>query len=168
MDRPDASPDALREQALRLLERRAFSRRELAERLLGRGHERGAVEDLLGRLAAAGLLDDEAYAGELARRVLRGGPASVELLVDRMTARGVGEAVAARAARDALGGESRSDAAMRLARQAISSRRGGRPITAAAIAARLVRRGFDPDTIHDTLQRLDLADLAGPAGEEPA
>ncbi len=156
----DAAAELVREAALRLLANRNWSRSELTERLAARGHRPELVADVLDRLAAVGLLDDAAYARELAGRVLRGGPAAAELLVARLVARGVDEAVATAAAAAALGGEPADSAALRLARASLEAGRKSGTAGAARVAALLRRRGFDCDTIEDTLRRLDLADAA--------
>ena len=55
------------EQALRLLEFRARSRRELSLRLRQKGHPNPLIEDLLDRLTSVGLLDDRRFASERCR-----------------------------------------------------------------------------------------------------
>ena len=50
------------EQALNLLSYRPRSQAEVRRRLLEKGHSRGVVQEALGRLSRAGLLDDRAFA----------------------------------------------------------------------------------------------------------
>jgi len=59
--------------ALRMLARRAMSRREIAERLERKGFGAGMIRAELARLAAAGLVDDDQLAGSLARTHLAAG-----------------------------------------------------------------------------------------------
>jgi regulatory protein len=59
--------------ALRMLGRRALSRRELADRLARRGFGPTEVRDEVRRLEAAGLLDDEAVAAAVVAGALRRG-----------------------------------------------------------------------------------------------
>ena len=60
-DPKDASAAELA--AVALLARRDFARGELASKLRERGFDRGLVEELVERLRARGLLNDERYAG---------------------------------------------------------------------------------------------------------
>jgi regulatory protein len=57
-----ADVEASLRMALRALGRRAFARHDLGRRLVRKGHPAPAVEAALERLAAMGLLDDDAYA----------------------------------------------------------------------------------------------------------
>ncbi len=79
--------DVVKEHALGLLGRRGYSRGELAQRLASRGYDRGTIDILVERLAACGLLDDEAYAREVARTILRRKPASAELIEQKLIVR---------------------------------------------------------------------------------
>ncbi len=63
--------ERIREQALRLLEVRGRSRFELRGRLLAKGHPAAAIDALLERLGASGLLDDARFARDRARAMLR-------------------------------------------------------------------------------------------------
>lgn len=64
---------SVHEVALRMLGRRALSRRELAERLARRGFPPAAIRAELHRLEAAGLLDEEAVAASVVAGTLRRG-----------------------------------------------------------------------------------------------
>ncbi|MDN5937189.1 MAG: RecX family transcriptional regulator, partial [Salinisphaera sp.] len=57
----------LRARALRLLARREHAASELARKLVGRGFDRTAVDEVLAQLAAEGLLDEMRYAEALVR-----------------------------------------------------------------------------------------------------
>jgi regulatory protein len=57
-----ADEEAALRTALRLLERRPFARRDLARRLVRKGHSSGAVEAALDQAGAMGLLDDLDFA----------------------------------------------------------------------------------------------------------
>jgi len=63
-DAPD-SVEAVREMALRCLDRRAYGTAELKARLLSKGADEQVVDDVLGRLTGVGLLDDAKYAASL-------------------------------------------------------------------------------------------------------
>jgi regulatory protein len=64
---------SVHEVALRLLGRRALSRRELAERLARRGFPPAAIRTEVRRLEAAGLLDEQAVAAAVVAGTLRRG-----------------------------------------------------------------------------------------------
>ncbi|RDB44779.1 regulatory protein RecX [Halomonas sp. DQ26W] len=72
----DTSP---REDAIRLLARREYSRVELAERLAAKGHDTAAIDDCLDALAEQGLQSDSRFAESFLRsRVARGqGPLKI-------------------------------------------------------------------------------------------
>jgi regulatory protein len=61
-----ATPKSCHERALGLLAVRPRSRRELERRLLAAGFERVEVDDVLARLQRVGLIDDRAFARQLA------------------------------------------------------------------------------------------------------
>ena len=65
-DRSDDPFEKARAQALRLLQTRARSTRELRERLLKSGHAAAIVDQLLARQTEVGLLDDRRFAFERA------------------------------------------------------------------------------------------------------
>src|SRR6266511_2936995 len=65
-DRTAASEEAAHAAALWLLESRARTRLELRQRLERRGFEAEAIERALDRLTGVGLVDDEAFARDLA------------------------------------------------------------------------------------------------------
>lgn len=67
--------------ALRFLSLREHSRGELKLKLLRKGHGATVIGILLARLQSRGLLDDAAYAGRVAQRLLERNPAGRVLLV---------------------------------------------------------------------------------------
>jgi regulatory protein len=99
-------PADIHQVALRLLARRALSRRELAARLEHKGFGAAAIRAEVARLEAAGLLGDAALAGDVARAQLAQGRGrrAVALALRR---RGVGRA----AAGEALAGIAEEDEA---------------------------------------------------------
>lgn len=149
---------AVREAALRLLERSRRTRLDLARRLREKGHEPAVVDETLDRLAAVGLVDDVEYAraflaGRWGRR-----PAGWRRLEQQLRAKGVAadDIAAARArieeregrvdevaaARRTIAGAARRYAALdpRTRRQ--------------RLYALLARRGFDGDTIAEALKEM--------------
>jgi regulatory protein len=128
--------------ALRLLTVRAHSRAEILQRLVRRGFEPDPVEAALDRLERAGLLDDAAFAAELAAsRTRRGYAASV---VERdLRARGVERGTADEAAAAASPPDQEAERCTALAAEWAARHDGLDPRTAARrLAGYLARRGY--------------------------
>lgn len=154
----DSVPDALRQalqkeaqalltydRAVAMLARGPRAVRDLRQRLLRKGEAPADVDAALGRLRAAGLLDDEAFARHYARcRLGSGGRASAAVQGD-LQRRGVPRAVAERATREALIEEQVDEAtsALALARRRLRSLQGLEPLVQQRrLSAYLQRRGF--------------------------
>jgi regulatory protein len=138
--------------AVKLLARRAYSRRAIEERLAAKGHERASVEEAISRLASSGALDDEEYA----RRFIaeRGRARGSERLLAELEARGVDPAVAASALAEARDeGERDDDDALgaavrrRLGAPAGNADRG----RLARVYNALLSEGFEPGRIASAL-----------------
>jgi len=151
-----ADPSAIREAALKLLERRRRTRSDLVRRLRDRGYEAVAIEGVIERLAAVGLVDDVEYAraflserwgrratgwrrieGELRARGIA--PDAIETARARFEEQ-QGPADAVAAARRAIAQASRRYASLdpRIRRQ--------------RLYALLVRRGFEGEVIDQALR----------------
>jgi len=102
------------ERALRLLSVRPRSRRELRGRLLRAGFEADEVEDELGRLEAVGLIDDDAFARQVAEHELGVRRSGRRAVADRLLSLGVERATVDRALED-LGDRDEDAAALELA-----------------------------------------------------
>jgi len=92
----------VRADALALLARRPYARRELLERLIARGHVRDSADGAVARLESEGLVDDLALARQwiATRAGARGrGP---ERAAAELAARGIDPATAARAWTEAV------------------------------------------------------------------
>lgn len=74
-----------RDEAVRLLTRREYSRHELVERLAAKGHEPGAIDECLDDLAERGLQSDARFAESFVRsRIQRGqGPMKIRVELER-------------------------------------------------------------------------------------
>ena len=153
----DAETDPIREHALCLLDRRGYSRGELAERLVSAGNDRDLADLVIERLTACGLLDDEAYALAVAAAVVKKKPASATLIEQKLLARRVPPEIARRIATGILAGTDPVEAATRMVRGILA---GGRVRSAEAtrrrVGAALARRGFDTDIISTVLDREGL------------
>ncbi len=147
----------IREYALGLLGRRAYSCGDLTHRLVSRGHDPNLVDVVIGRLVDCGLLDDEAVARALAEATVRKRPASAALIEHKLHARRIPPDIAQRVAAEILDGIDPVEAAARLARDLLATRR-GKAVEANRqwIGATLSRRGFDTDIISEALERAGL------------
>ena len=149
--------DPIREHALRLLDRRGYSRGELAERLVSKGHDRDLTDVVIERLAACGLLDDEAYAHRVAAMVLQKKPASAALVEQKLLSRRIPPEIARRVATEILTDTDPVEEATRMVRGILA---GGAVRSAEAtrrrVGAALARRGFDTDIISSVLERAGL------------
>jgi len=94
--------EAARGDALRLLRTRARAKRDLLFRLSRKGHDRTAAAEALERLAAVGLIDDEAFAENRAGSLARAGGAGPRLAENKLRAQGVDGTLAGKAVREAF------------------------------------------------------------------
>ncbi|MGD8396663.1 MAG: regulatory protein RecX [Candidatus Eiseniibacteriota bacterium] len=149
------STEAVREAALGLLERRLYSRAELARKLRGRGYDAATVDTVLARLGEVGLVDDRHYAEAFLHDRLRFRPRSRAVLAVELRRRGV-EPEDIEQALEALDAELGVHGDLELAR-ALLARRGARlarldPERRRQRAIDLLRRnGFAWDVIHEAL-----------------
>jgi regulatory protein len=150
-----ADAEAVREAALRLLERTRRTRADLRRRLAERGYAPAMVEAVLDRLTAVGLLDDVEYAraylaGRWGRRM-----AGWRRLEQELRRRGVtAEDVAAARARIGIevGPVSEVESARRTIAQAARRYSGLEPrLRRRRLYGLLARRGFDGATIEEAL-----------------
>ncbi len=143
----------LRERALRLLERRAFSRGELVGRLEAAGADPGAARCVVDRLVDAGLVDDQSYARSIAAATR--GPLAEPVLAAKLRARGITADLAETVAREAC-----ADTVEVVTGFVAQLRRRYRTLDDASaerrIAGALYRRGFTADTISEALRRNGL------------
>ena len=146
------NPLDLHERALRLLAVRPRSRRELEVRLLRAGFEPGAVDQELIRLEAVGLVDDEAFARQLAEHYVisrRSGPRAV---VGALAAKGVSRQVIEEAVAGVGGDE--DERALELARERAPRLAALPPNKAfSRLSSLLMRRGYDPATARDAARQ---------------
>lgn len=148
-------PAAVREAALKLLERMRRTRSDLSQRLRDKGFAPAAVEQVLDRLTEVGLIDDAEYAraylaGRWGRR-----PTGLRRLQQELRAKGIGdEAVeSARATLEQQGATGDEQAAAaKLVAQAARRYAALEPrVREQRLYALLSRRGFDRDTIRSVL-----------------
>lgn len=148
MPRTAKQPLDLHERALRLLAVRPRSRRELEIRLLRAGFERDEVQDELIRLEAVGLIDDEAFARELAEHHVSARRSGRRAVVGALAAKGVSRSVI----EEAVAGlaEDEAERARTLARERAGRLAGLPPDKAfGRLSSLLMRRGYEPGTARE-------------------
>jgi regulatory protein len=134
------------ERALNLLSARARSARDLRTRLLRKGEPEAEVTAAIERLVANGLLDDAAYARQVARAKGAGGKMSKGRVRQELYRLGVARDVADAAITEVWAEESidASDAIEHLARKKLATMAGLDPPTQRRrLYAYLARRGYD-------------------------
>jgi regulatory protein len=158
--REPTNPKSCHERALGLLAVRPRTRRELERRLLGAGFEPTEVDDVLGRLENAGLVDDRAFAEQFAEHQFGKRLAGRRAVTSGLLAKGVSPAIAAGAAADGLAEEAAR--AEQLARARAPRMSGLDPAKAfGRLTSLLLRRGYPPDVARIAARRalhLDASD----------
>jgi SOS response regulatory protein OraA/RecX len=134
-----------REAALGLLARQGRSAAGLRQRLERAGHSAEAAREAVRSLVEDGWIDDRAFAAARTEQHRRKGPLPAEALEELLRRDGI----EARDAQDAAEHGAATDAELRSVARA--ARAEGQP--ASRVAARLARRGFNPDTIREVLER---------------
>jgi regulatory protein len=145
-------PKSCHERALGLLSVRPRSRRELQRRLRQAGFDDQDVEDVLERLEGVGLIDDDAFARQLAEHQMGARKAGRRSVERALAAKGVAPEVTRAVLAEAP--EDEEERALELA----ASRAGrlGRLDPAKAFArlsSLLVRRGYDGDVARRAARR---------------
>ena len=152
LDEASASLEA-REAALRLLAVRARTRSELVGRLRRRGHAAAVIDAVVDGLAAAGLIDDRAFAELWTDERMRLRPVGRRRLSQELRMRGVPPQVAEEVLDRAYGDNPERDLALRVAR--VRARRSADgPKSRERLYAFLVRRGFTRATAAEVVREV--------------
>ncbi len=152
--------EALRD-AIRLLGNRAHSRSELAAKLSRKGVDTLTAQRVLDHLAASGLLDDRAFAKQYVESMTRRKPESKAMLRSRLLQKGVAaDAVAA-----ALEHYDAGSSCLQAAEKKMRSLSGTHEVKRKKLETFLRNRGFDWQTIRETICRLDLPEPESPEQE---
>ena len=136
------------EKALGYLERRDRTEREIMDRLAGAGFSEDAASAALGRLRAAGLVDDADYAARYLQALAAKGRGRLRI-AEEMRGKGLPEALVRDALEDGIPDGDERARAKEAARQAwasIPEGMDGRK-AAAKVGRRLVSLGFAYETI---------------------
>ena len=145
-------PRSCHERALGLLAVRARSRRELERRLLQAGFEADEVGDVLDRLERVGLVDDEAFARQVAEHAFRNKLAGRRAVTGKLAAAGVPPDLIA----SVVGGRGSGEEERALELAAGRAARMGSLEPAKAfqrLTSLLVRRGYDADLARRTARK---------------
>jgi regulatory protein len=141
-ERPKTS---VKERALRLLSVRSRSRAELRQRLLRADYEPEDVESALDDLERVGLIDDEAFARELAEYQRRKGMGR-RAGMNALRVKGVDRELAERIAEEVSPGDE-AERAMEVAAKRLPRLHGLEPeARRRRLLEFLLRRGYDPET----------------------
>ncbi len=142
--------------AVALLARGPVARGRLLERL-GRRFGLDAAEACVSHLTTAGLLDDDEAAASMRRALERRGPVGPARLARDLIARGVHPDATEAAVNDLAQKQDHVAAAIEAATPMLRSlTRFDCATQARRLAGRLARRGFDPDTVQEVLEHLQL------------
>ena len=147
-----AAIEAAREVALRKLDARACSRAELTSAIEGRGFSADLALQVVDRLEAVGLVDDQAYADALVRSRFSGTGASGRALREVLVRKGLEPGIIERA----LSQISRDDEAERAAQLVARKRRSlaGVPRQSAyrRLCSMLARKGYSPSVASNAVR----------------
>jgi len=152
--------DCVRRDALRRLERRAMSRRRLADKLRQKGYADDTIAAVLDRLEQVGLLNDLDFGRALIREITRVKPAGPRLLRDRLFKAGLAESTIAQLLAEVEPSNEAGtiEQAVTLARRRLATMSGlDAPTRRRRLWGVLARRGFDPDTIEQVMRQIDPA-----------
>ena len=138
-----------RQKALELLSRRPHSRRELKDKLLRRGVSEEDAEDCVQWLSDRGFLDDEEYAGAVARHYAAKGYGAGRVRSE-LQRRGIDRELAADTLSDLPDNAGKIDAFLARKLTDVNDRETVRKVSAA-----LFRRGFSWEEIRAALRRFD-------------
>jgi regulatory protein len=149
--REPKNPKSCHERALGLLAVRARSRRELERRLLQAAFEADEVTDVLKRLERVGLVDDEAFARQVAEHAFGVKRSGRRAVADRLMAAGIAPGIIEAVLSDAGDEDER---AVGLARSKASRLGSLDPVKAfSRLTSLLVRRGYSPDVARQAARR---------------
>ncbi len=157
-----AAYDKARRDATRRLDRRALSKRELAEKLTAAGHAESVVDQVLTDVSKIGLLDDEALGRAIIEITVDRRAAGPNLLRQKLATRGIDSSLIDRLLDRGEGAAAESlEAAVSLARAKLASMTRLDPQSRTRrLWGLLQRRGYDEHTTEAALRSLgDEAEL---------
>lgn len=162
---PDARTEAVeaaRDLVLRRLDRSAAPRAVLAQLLERKEVDPRVAREVLDRLEAVGVIDDDAYAARLARTRFAEKGAARRSIAEELRLKGLGER-SITAALTQIDGQDEAEAALALARKKVAATRGlETAVRRRRTAAMLGRKGYSAGVAMDAVTRA----LAEESGEQ--
>lgn len=138
--------------AVKLLSSRNYSARKLKDKLRARGYAHEEIDEVVEKLKARNLLNDERFAEGFVRTRIETHPRGKSALIRDLLARGVSGATAKQAVNEALPAEQEFEMARDLFnRKATQYSSLDHETRRRRLTALLARRGFRPDTIRKVL-----------------
>lgn len=161
-----AAIEAAREVALRKLDARACSRAELVSSIKSRGFSADLATQVVDRLEAVGLVDDQAYADALVRARFSATGTAPRALREALTRRGLDPLTVDRALRQIDRDDEAKRAAQLIARKRRSLEGLPRQTAYRRLASMLARKGYSPSVASSAVRDALDAWGDGEAGEE--
>ncbi|MFH1037057.1 MAG: regulatory protein RecX [PVC group bacterium] len=150
------------ESALRLLNYRERSRKEIFDKLAGKGYSAAAIGTVVERLTRLDLLDDEKFARLWVRSRVRFRPRAAWLIGRELRAKGIEEGLARRVMDEEMPPDREREAVREMAKKRARYYRGEPPDAARRkLFFYLARRGFASDTIRECIDDLVGGDEHG-------
>ena len=148
----DEEVEKAKNMAFRLLGRRAYTCKEIRQKLQGRGIPGRVVNETVAVLERLGLLDDRDFALRFVRDRMRFRPMGRRLLERDLRRRGVGEDLLQEALQEALEDTDPDAVAVGLLRSRAARYRGlDRDKAKSRMYGFLARRGFDPAVVREAV-----------------
>ncbi len=139
----------------RLLSNRAYTKKEICDKLAGRGYEQGAIEQTLSMLERLDLIDDVLFARQFVEQRLRLRPSGRIALVRDLVRRGVPTEIIDRVLDDVLAGINIEGVALDLLMGRANRYRGlSREKALGRMYDFLGRRGFEVSVARDVAQKV--------------
>ena len=140
---------------LRLLSRRAYTKKEICDKLAGRSYEQGAIEQTISMLERLNLIDDVLYARQFVEQRLRLRPSGRVALVRDLVHRGIPTEIIDRVLDDVLADIDMEDVALDLLMSRANRYRGlSREKALGRMYGFLGRRGFEVSVARDVAQKV--------------
>ena len=151
----DEAVEKARTYALRLLSNRAYTKKEICDKLAERGYEQGAIEQTISMLNRLNLIDDVLFARQFVEQRLRLRPSGRIALVRDLVHRGVPAEIIDRVLDDVLADVDIEDVALDLLMGRAKRYRGlSREKALGRMYGFLGRRGFETSVARDVVQKV--------------
>lgn len=151
----DEAVEKAKAYALRLLSRRAYTKKEICDKLAGRGYEQGAIAQTFSMLERLNLIDDVLFARQFVEQRLRLRPSGRIALARDLVRRGVPTEIIDRVLDDVLADVNIEDVALNLLMGRANRYRGlPREKALGRMYGFLGRRGFEVSVVRDIAQKV--------------